>query len=160
MVTSNTGQKYLCVNYLWLIEYCYSNSSLEFFTVIGSNPCFYNFWYFNFFVLMVVGSLRAPPTSGAPPPPASGASHPSGPLAYSQFEHGDVQNGIPASAAPVQRCIWEVWIVTKSHLGRLVLGLDFLDLNQAMYFGFCGGYWFFSLLCYCFGATFCHRGIC
>ncbi|NXQ42254.1 SC24C protein, partial [Catharus fuscescens] len=48
------------------------------------------------------GSLRAPPTSGAPPP-ASGASHPSGPLAYSQFEHGDVQNGIPASAAPVQR---------------------------------------------------------
>ncbi|XP_062352059.1 protein transport protein Sec24C isoform X1 [Cinclus cinclus] len=49
-----------------------------------------------------IGSLRAPPTSGAPPP-ASGASHPSGPLAYSQFEHGDVQNGIPASAAPVQR---------------------------------------------------------
>ncbi|KAM7048008.1 protein transport protein Sec24C isoform 3-T4 [Acridotheres tristis] len=48
------------------------------------------------------GSLRAPPTSGAPPP-ASGASHPSGPVAYSQFEHGDVQNGIPASAAPVQR---------------------------------------------------------
>ncbi|NWV49376.1 SC24C protein, partial [Daphoenositta chrysoptera] len=44
------------------------------------------------------GSLRAPPTSGAPPP-TSGASH----LAYSQFEHGDVQNGIPASAAPVQR---------------------------------------------------------
>ncbi|XP_056350971.1 protein transport protein Sec24C isoform X1 [Oenanthe melanoleuca] len=49
-----------------------------------------------------IGSLRAPPTSGAPPP-GSGASHPSGPLAYSQFEHGDVQNGIPASAAPVQR---------------------------------------------------------
>lgn len=49
-----------------------------------------------------IGSLRAPPTSGAPPP-ASGASHPSGPVAYSQFEHGDVQNGIPASAAPVQR---------------------------------------------------------
>ncbi|XP_032922034.1 protein transport protein Sec24C isoform X2 [Catharus ustulatus] len=49
-----------------------------------------------------IGSLRAPPTSGAPPP-ASGASHPSGPLAYNQFEHGDVQNGIPASAAPVQR---------------------------------------------------------
>ncbi|NXQ63690.1 SC24C protein, partial [Anthoscopus minutus] len=48
------------------------------------------------------GSLRAPPTSGAPPP-ASGASHPSGHLAYSQFEHGDVQNGIPASAAPMQR---------------------------------------------------------
>ncbi|NXU04562.1 SC24C protein, partial [Buphagus erythrorhynchus] len=48
------------------------------------------------------GSLRAPPTSGAPPP-TSGASHPSGPVAYSQFEHGDVQNGIPASAAPMQR---------------------------------------------------------
>ncbi|NWZ75571.1 SC24C protein, partial [Poecile atricapillus] len=48
------------------------------------------------------GSLRAPPTSGAPPP-ASGASHPSGHLAYSPFEHGDVQNGIPASAAPMQR---------------------------------------------------------
>ncbi|NXF81023.1 SC24C protein, partial [Sclerurus mexicanus] len=48
------------------------------------------------------GSLRAPPTSGAPPP-ASGASHPSGHLVYSQFEHGDVQNGIPASAAPMQR---------------------------------------------------------
>ncbi|XP_014735426.1 PREDICTED: protein transport protein Sec24C isoform X2 [Sturnus vulgaris] len=49
-----------------------------------------------------IGSLRAPPTSGAPPP-ASGASHPSGPVAYSQFEHGDVQNGIPASTAPMQR---------------------------------------------------------
>ncbi|XP_068875480.1 protein transport protein Sec24C isoform X2 [Aphelocoma coerulescens] len=49
-----------------------------------------------------IGSLRAPPTSGAPPP-TSGASHPSGHLAYSQFEHGDVQNGIPASAAPMQR---------------------------------------------------------
>ncbi|XP_027740964.1 protein transport protein Sec24C isoform X3 [Empidonax traillii] len=48
------------------------------------------------------GSLRAPPTSGAPPP-ASGASHPSGHPAYSQFEHGDVQNGIPASATPMQR---------------------------------------------------------
>ncbi|XP_035753169.1 protein transport protein Sec24C isoform X3 [Egretta garzetta] len=48
------------------------------------------------------GSLRAPPTSGAPPP-ASGASLPSGHLAYSQFGHGDVQNGIPASAAPMQR---------------------------------------------------------
>ncbi|NXE89458.1 SC24C protein, partial [Menura novaehollandiae] len=48
------------------------------------------------------GSLRAPPTSEAPPP-ACGASHPSGHLAYSQFEHGDVQNGIPASAAPMQR---------------------------------------------------------
>ncbi|NXY25704.1 SC24C protein, partial [Atrichornis clamosus] len=48
------------------------------------------------------GSLRAPPTAGALPP-ASGASHPSGHLSYSQFEHGDVQNGIPASAAPMQR---------------------------------------------------------
>lgn len=50
----------------------------------------------------LIGSLRAPPTSGAPPP-TCGASHPSGHLAYSQFEHGDVQNGIPASAAPMQR---------------------------------------------------------
>ncbi|XP_030308646.1 protein transport protein Sec24C isoform X1 [Calypte anna] len=41
-----------------------------------------------------IGSLRAPPTTGAPPP-ASGA--------YNQFGHGDVQNGIPTSAAPVQR---------------------------------------------------------
>ncbi|NXA26762.1 SC24C protein, partial [Ibidorhyncha struthersii] len=48
------------------------------------------------------GSLRAPPTSGAHPP-ASGASLPSGHLPYSQFGHGDVQNGIPASAAPMQR---------------------------------------------------------
>ncbi|NXN74138.1 SC24C protein, partial [Himantopus himantopus] len=48
------------------------------------------------------GSLRAPPTSGAPPP-ASGASLPSGHLPYSQFGHGDVQNGIPSSAAPMQR---------------------------------------------------------
>ncbi|XP_061857138.1 protein transport protein Sec24C isoform X3 [Colius striatus] len=48
------------------------------------------------------GSLRAPPTSGAPPP-ASGASLPSSHLAYSQFGHGDVQNGIPASAAPMPR---------------------------------------------------------
>ncbi|NXU70101.1 SC24C protein, partial [Oreotrochilus melanogaster] len=48
------------------------------------------------------GSLRAPPTSGAPPP-ASGASVPSGQVGYNQFGHGDVQNGIPTSAAPVQR---------------------------------------------------------
>ncbi|XP_069720285.1 protein transport protein Sec24C isoform X4 [Phaenicophaeus curvirostris] len=48
------------------------------------------------------GSLRAPPTSGAPTP-ASGASLPSGHLAYSQFGQGDVQNGIPTSAAPMQR---------------------------------------------------------
>ncbi|XP_069720282.1 protein transport protein Sec24C isoform X1 [Phaenicophaeus curvirostris] len=49
-----------------------------------------------------IGSLRAPPTSGAPTP-ASGASLPSGHLAYSQFGQGDVQNGIPTSAAPMQR---------------------------------------------------------
>ncbi|XP_040462650.1 protein transport protein Sec24C isoform X2 [Falco naumanni] len=49
-----------------------------------------------------IGSLRAPPTSGAPPP-ASGASLTSGHVAYSPFGHGDVQNGIPASAAPMQR---------------------------------------------------------
>ncbi|XP_010078978.1 PREDICTED: protein transport protein Sec24C-like, partial [Pterocles gutturalis] len=49
-----------------------------------------------------IRSLRAPPTAGAPPP-ASGASFPSGPLAYSQFGREDVQNGIPASTAPVQR---------------------------------------------------------
>ncbi|NWS13272.1 SC24C protein, partial [Pachyramphus minor] len=48
------------------------------------------------------GSLRPTPASGAPAP-ASGASHASGQLAYSQFEHGDVQNGIPASTAPMQR---------------------------------------------------------
>ncbi|NXX94834.1 SC24C protein, partial [Centropus bengalensis] len=48
------------------------------------------------------GSLRAPPTSGAPPP-ATGASLPSGHLAYTQFGQGDVQNGIPTSAAPMQR---------------------------------------------------------
>ncbi|NXX83230.1 SC24C protein, partial [Urocolius indicus] len=48
------------------------------------------------------GSLRAPPTSGAPPS-ASGASLPSSHLAYNQFGHGDVQNGIPASAAPMPR---------------------------------------------------------
>ncbi|XP_042658148.1 protein transport protein Sec24C isoform X2 [Tyto alba] len=49
-----------------------------------------------------IGTLRAPATSGAPPP-APGASIPSGHLTYSQFGHGDVQNGIPASAAPMQR---------------------------------------------------------
>ncbi|XP_021253722.1 protein transport protein Sec24C isoform X6 [Numida meleagris] len=47
-------------------------------------------------------SVRAPPTSGAPPP-ATGTSLPSGHLGYSQFGQGDVQNGIPTSAAPVQR---------------------------------------------------------
>lgn len=48
-----------------------------------------------------IGSLRAPETSEAPPP-TSGASLPSDHLAYSPFGHGEVQNGIPASAAPVQ----------------------------------------------------------
>ncbi|NXU59673.1 SC24C protein, partial [Turnix velox] len=48
------------------------------------------------------GSLRAPPTSGAPPP-VSGVSLPSGQLPYSQPGHGDVQNGIPVSAATMQR---------------------------------------------------------
>ncbi|NXN18049.1 SC24C protein, partial [Indicator maculatus] len=48
------------------------------------------------------GTLRAPPTSEAPPP-TSGASLPSGHPTYSPFGHGDVQNGIPASAAPMQR---------------------------------------------------------
>uniref|UniRef100_A0A8D0FM84 SC24C protein n=1 Tax=Strix occidentalis caurina TaxID=311401 RepID=A0A8D0FM84_STROC len=61
------------------------------------------------------GSLRAPATSGAPPP-ASGASLPSGHLTYSQFGHGDVQNGIPASAAPMQRYIQEKQIITKACL--------------------------------------------
>ncbi|XP_065494970.1 protein transport protein Sec24C isoform X2 [Caloenas nicobarica] len=49
-----------------------------------------------------IGLLRAPPTSGAPPP-ASEASLPSGHLAYSQYGHEDVQNGVPASAAQMQR---------------------------------------------------------
>jgi len=74
---------------------------------------------------MSVGSLRAPPTSGAPPP-ASGASLPSGHLAYSQFGHGDVQNGIPASAAPMQRYIGEEEMITKACLGRPMLGLELL----------------------------------
>ncbi|XP_065526686.1 protein transport protein Sec24C isoform X2 [Lathamus discolor] len=42
-----------------------------------------------------IGSLRAPSTSGA--------SLPSDHLTYSPFGQGDVQNGIPASAAPMQR---------------------------------------------------------
>ncbi|XP_064000993.1 protein transport protein Sec24C isoform X2 [Pogoniulus pusillus] len=49
-----------------------------------------------------IGSLRTPATSGAPPPP-SGPTLPSGHLAYSQLGHGDVQNGIAASAASAQR---------------------------------------------------------
>lgn len=69
---------------------------------------------------MSVGSLRAPPTSGAPPP-ASGASLPSGHLPYSQFGHGDVQNGIPASAAPMQRYIEKEQIIAKACLGRPML---------------------------------------
>lgn len=69
---------------------------------------------------MSVGSLRAPPTSGAPPP-ASGASLPSGHLPYSQFGHGDVQNGIPSSAAPMQRYIEKEQIIAKACLGRPML---------------------------------------
>nr|XP_056704232.1 protein transport protein Sec24C [Euleptes europaea] len=42
-----------------------------------------------------IGSLRAPPTSGAPVP--------SGQPVCSQFGQGDVRNGIPASAVPLQR---------------------------------------------------------
>ncbi|XP_061307536.1 protein transport protein Sec24C isoform X2 [Pezoporus flaviventris] len=42
-----------------------------------------------------IGSLRAPSTSGA--------SLPSDHLTYSPFGQGDVQNGIPTSAAPMQR---------------------------------------------------------
>ncbi|XP_052532623.1 protein transport protein Sec24C isoform X2 [Tympanuchus pallidicinctus] len=49
-----------------------------------------------------IGSVRALPTSGAPPP-ASGTSLPSGHQGYSQFGQGDVQNGIPTSTAPMQR---------------------------------------------------------
>nr|XP_009669536.1 PREDICTED: protein transport protein Sec24C isoform X2 [Struthio camelus australis] len=49
-----------------------------------------------------VGLLRAPPASGALPP-ASGASLSSGHPVYSQFGQGDVQNGIPASAAQMHR---------------------------------------------------------
>ncbi|NXL91463.1 SC24C protein, partial [Alectura lathami] len=48
------------------------------------------------------GSVRGPPTSGGPPP-ASGTSLPSGHPGYSQYGQGDVQNGIPASTAPMQR---------------------------------------------------------
>ncbi|XP_042673824.1 protein transport protein Sec24C isoform X1 [Centrocercus urophasianus] len=50
----------------------------------------------------LIGSVRALPTSGAPPP-ASGTSLPSGHQGYSQFGQGDVQNGIPTSTAPMQR---------------------------------------------------------
>lgn len=74
---------------------------------------------------MSVGLVRAPPTSGAPPP-ASEASLPSGHLAYSQYGHEDVQNGVPASAAPMQRYIQEEQIITKTYLGKPVLGLDLL----------------------------------
>lgn len=67
---------------------------------------------------MSVGSLRAPSTSGA--------SLPSDHLTYSPFGQGHVQNGIPASAAPVQRYIQEEEVITKACLGRLMLGLDLL----------------------------------
>lgn len=88
---------------------------------------------------MSVGSLRAPPTSGAPPP-ASGASLPSGHLAYSQFGHGDVQNGIPASAAPMQRYIQEQ-IIKKACLSRPMLAVDLLGAktNEMLCFS-CGGH--------------------
>uniref|UniRef100_A0A8B9PV24 SC24C protein n=1 Tax=Apteryx owenii TaxID=8824 RepID=A0A8B9PV24_APTOW len=62
------------------------------------------------------GSLRAPPTSGAPPP-ASGASLPSGHPVYSQFGQGDVQNGIPASAAQMHRYVQKEQIITKTVAG-------------------------------------------
>uniref|UniRef100_A0A8C0HRC1 SC24C protein n=1 Tax=Buteo japonicus TaxID=224669 RepID=A0A8C0HRC1_9AVES len=83
------------------------------------------------------GSLRAPPTSGAPPP-ASGASLSSGHLAYSQFGHGDVQNGIPASAVPMQRYIQEQ-IITKACLSRPMLAVDLLGAktNEMLCFS-CG----------------------
>uniref|UniRef100_A0A8C3PZN4 SC24C protein n=1 Tax=Chrysolophus pictus TaxID=9089 RepID=A0A8C3PZN4_CHRPC len=63
------------------------------------------------------GSVRALPTSGAPPP-ASGTSLPSGHQGYSQFGQGDVQNGIPTSTAPMQRYIQEEKIIMLglSHL--------------------------------------------
>ncbi|NXD11205.1 SC24C protein, partial [Nothocercus nigrocapillus] len=48
------------------------------------------------------GSLRGPPTSG-PPPSTSGPSLPAGHPGYRQFGQGDVQNGIPASAAQMHR---------------------------------------------------------
>uniref|UniRef100_A0A8C0BX85 SC24C protein n=1 Tax=Buteo japonicus TaxID=224669 RepID=A0A8C0BX85_9AVES len=81
------------------------------------------------------GSLRAPPTSGAPPP-ASGASLSSGHLAYSQFGHGDVQNGIPASAVPMQRYIQEQ-IITKACLSRPMLAVDLLGAktNEMLFAG-------------------------
>uniref|UniRef100_A0A452IFL6 SEC24 homolog C, COPII coat complex component n=1 Tax=Gopherus agassizii TaxID=38772 RepID=A0A452IFL6_9SAUR len=49
-----------------------------------------------------IGTLRAPPTSGAPPP-TSGASVPAGHPVYSQFGQGDVQNGVATSAVQMQR---------------------------------------------------------
>uniref|UniRef100_A0A8C3XJF0 SC24C protein n=1 Tax=Chelydra serpentina TaxID=8475 RepID=A0A8C3XJF0_CHESE len=48
------------------------------------------------------GTVRAPPTSGAPPP-TSGAPVPAGQPVYSQFGQGDVQNGIATSAVQMQR---------------------------------------------------------
>ncbi|XP_034631675.1 protein transport protein Sec24C-like [Trachemys scripta elegans] len=49
-----------------------------------------------------IGTLRAPPTSGAPLP-TSGAPVPAGQPVYSQFGQGDVQNGIATSAVQMQR---------------------------------------------------------
>lgn len=75
---------------------------------------------FGFF--LSVGSVRALPTSGAPPP-ASGTSLPSGHQGYSQFGQGDVQNGIPTSTAPMQRYVQEEKIIMLglSHLAFSLL---------------------------------------
>uniref|UniRef100_A0A8C6YJV7 SEC24 homolog C, COPII coat complex component n=1 Tax=Nothoprocta perdicaria TaxID=30464 RepID=A0A8C6YJV7_NOTPE len=66
------------------------------------------------------GSLRGPPASGAPPS-TSGASVPAGHPGYSQFGQGDVQNGIPASAAQMHRYVRREQILTKASLGRPAL---------------------------------------
>uniref|UniRef100_A0A2D4F984 Protein transport protein Sec24C n=1 Tax=Micrurus corallinus TaxID=54390 RepID=A0A2D4F984_MICCO len=49
------------------------------------------------------GPLRAPPTSSGAPASTSGTLIPSEQPACNQFGQGDVQNGIPASAVPLQR---------------------------------------------------------
>lgn len=67
---------------------------------------------------MSAGSVRAPSTSGT--------SLSSGHLGYSPFGQGDVQNGIPASTAPMQRYAQEKKVVTKAYLGRPRLCLDLL----------------------------------
>uniref|UniRef100_A0A2D4F997 Protein transport protein Sec24C n=1 Tax=Micrurus corallinus TaxID=54390 RepID=A0A2D4F997_MICCO len=50
-----------------------------------------------------LGPLRAPPTSSGAPASTSGTLIPSEQPACNQFGQGDVQNGIPASAVPLQR---------------------------------------------------------